>query len=142
MSYRYLEDIAIADVAFRADGRTIEELFAAAADAVTNTMVEDLAAIAAVETVPLRLEEPTLELLLFSFLGELVYLKDARRLLLRPSALSVSEGPPAILVGELTGEVIDTDRHRLLTDVKGVTLHRFSLERTGTVWTATVVLDV
>ena len=45
MPYTYLEEIAIADIAFRATGKTQEELFAAAADATVNVMVEDLATI-------------------------------------------------------------------------------------------------
>ena len=42
MPYTYLEEIAIADIAFRATGKTEEEVFAAAADATVNVMVEDL----------------------------------------------------------------------------------------------------
>ena len=42
MSYEYLEDMATADVAFRASGATLEELFQSAAKATTNVMVENL----------------------------------------------------------------------------------------------------
>jgi SHS2 domain-containing protein len=142
MSYRYLEDMALADVAFRAAGASREALFAAAADAVAGTMVENLATIRETETVSLHLEEPALDLLLFSFLSEVVYLKDARRLLLRPRSIAITGEGPCVLRAVLAGEAIDPRRHPLLTDVKAVTLHRLSVERTEGGWQATVVLDV
>ena len=42
MPYRYLEDIATADVAFEARGKDLAELFMAAAEATMNVMVADL----------------------------------------------------------------------------------------------------
>ena len=44
--YRYLEEIATADVAFEAWGATREEAFLAAADATLNTMVEEIGTVA------------------------------------------------------------------------------------------------
>ena len=43
MPYEYLEDVATADIAFRAWEPTLEGVFVAAADATMNVMVEDLA---------------------------------------------------------------------------------------------------
>ncbi|HOV88133.1 MAG TPA: archease, partial [Syntrophobacteraceae bacterium] len=40
MPFRYIEDIATADVAFEAWGETLEDLCVAAADATMNVMVE------------------------------------------------------------------------------------------------------
>ena len=40
------------------------------------------------------------------------------------------------------GEPIDPQRHRLRVDVKAVTLHRFSIEKTAQGWEATVILDI
>ncbi len=54
MPYRYLEDIAKGDVAFEAEGRTVEEVFIASADATMAVMVEDLSTINKVEV--MRLE--------------------------------------------------------------------------------------
>lgn len=142
MPYQYLEEIALADVAFLATGGSRDELFAAAAEALTNTMVEDPATIRPHETVSLQLEEPDLDLLLFSLLSELVYLKDARHLLLRPASLTISGLGPYTLAATLAGEVIDPGRHTLLTDVKAITLHSFAVERSAEGWQATVVLDV
>ncbi|MCM2357557.1 MAG: archease [Geobacteraceae bacterium] len=144
MPYRYLDDIAIADVAFEAWGKTLEEMFSAAADALMNVMVADLGSIRQDEKVAFSLENAELDLLLFNFLNELIYFKDARRLLLRIEALTIERDDSGnfTLQGRAGGEVLDPDRHSQLVDVKAVTLHRFRVEETPQGWEATVVLDI
>lgn len=143
MPYRYLEDIAIADVAYEASGKNREELFIAAADALMNVMVADLATIRAVEKVEFRLENEALDMLLFNFLGELIFYKDARPLLLRVTSVKFSlEGTRLIMHAHAYGELPDPDRHPLIVDVKAVTLHRFKVEQTKDRWCAEVVLDI
>lgn len=141
--YRYLEGIATADVAFEARGATKEETFLAAADATLNTMVEDIGTVAPRERRVFSLAADSLDLLLFELLQELVYQKDAGRLLLRIRDLRIEEaGSGYRLHAEAIGETIDSGKHALLADVKAVTLHRLAVERTPDGWRAVVVLDV
>lgn len=141
--YRYLEHIATADAAFEAFGDTLEELFIAAADAVMNTMVEELASIACAEEVTFETEHAELDLLLYNFLCELVFLKDARRLLLRIKSIEIAEtGGKYTAKTVACGERINPKKHPLLSDVKAVTLHRFTLEKTDDGWQASVILDI
>jgi SHS2 domain-containing protein len=141
--YRYLEGIATADVAFEAWGATKEETFLAAADATLNTMVEEIGTVAPRERRVFSLAADSLDLLLFELLQELIYYKDADRLLLRVRDLRIEEtGSGYRLHAEAIGETIDPGRHRLLADVKAVTLHRLSVEKTPSGWRAIVVLDV
>jgi SHS2 domain-containing protein len=143
MPYRFLEDIAIADVAFEATGKTREEMFIACADALMNVMVADLTSICMVEKLEFRLENEALDMLLFNFLGELIFYKDARLLLLRVRSVIISEvGEHFALIAEVCGERLDPARHPLIVDVKAVTLHRFRLEKTEECWQAEVVLDI
>lgn len=143
MPYRYIEDIAIADVAFEAWGVTAEEMFAAAADALMNVMVDDLSSIRRVEELEILLEEADPEFLLFNFLNELVFYKDARRLLLRVSSLGIErQNDLFVLQASLYGEEADRAIHALNADVKAVTFHRFRVEQTEEGWRATVVLDI
>lgn len=143
MPYRYLEDIATADTAFEATGDSLEEVFAAAADALLNTMTADVSGIAPEESTTFELHNAELDLLLFDMLNELVFLKDAKRLLLRVQSIAFNHDKEEHRAKVVTrGERIDPARHRLLVDVKAVTLHRFSLKDTGHGWKASVVLDV
>ncbi len=143
MPYRYLDDIATADVAFEAWGQTLEELFIAAADATMNVMVEDLTTIIPREHRTIRAEADAIDMLLFEFLQELIYYKDAERLLLRVSRVHIDRRDDhALLAAEASGEELDPQKHELLVDVKAVTLHRFQVERTADGWRAMVILDI
>jgi len=141
--YRYLDTIATADAAFEASGETPEELFASCADALMNVMVENPDSIGAVKSLDISLDEESLEMLLFGFLEELVYYKDAEQLLLRVKKITVLPGGDRnILTAVLSGETIDPQKHHLLVDVKAVTLHRFRVTKSSGMWKATVVLDI
>ncbi|HEY6838469.1 MAG TPA: archease [Geobacteraceae bacterium] len=143
MPYRFLDDIATADVAFRATGATREELFAACAEALLNVLVDNPDAVTPHDELVIDLENAELDLLLFAFLQELVFYKDARRLLLHPRTLTVSETNSGFsLQAVVAGERIDPLRHHLGVDVKAVTLHRFQVRQTAAGWEATIILDV
>lgn len=143
MSYEFLEDIAIADIAFQAWGKTLEELFIAAGDATINAMIDNLEAIALKETRTFSLENDELDMLLFNFLQEFVYYKDSELLLLRAQQIHIEEKNSEYHLTAVTqGERLDRDRHEERVDVKAVTLHRFQLEKTEDGWTAMVILDI
>jgi len=143
MPYQYLEEIAKADVAFEAWGETREEMFIAAADAMMNVMVADLATIRVKERRTLRVEADALDMLLFELLQELIFQKDAARLLLRVKEVEIMRQIENYrLTGVAEGEELDPQRHDLVVDVKAVTLHRFGVERTDGGWKAMVILDI
>jgi SHS2 domain-containing protein len=143
LGYRYLDEEAPADVAFEATGATAEELFAAAGDATLNVMVADLDSIGNRVNRAVALRDSSLEMLLFQYLQELIYYKDAERLLLRSRSLKVHrQEDQFLLTAELQGEELDPARHSLQVDVKAVTMYMFRVwwEQEG--WRATVVLDI
>jgi SHS2 domain-containing protein len=143
MPYRFIEDVAIADVAFEAEGRTLVGLFEEAASALTATMVKDPDLLEADEERAFSVRAGDREMLLFQFLQELVFLKDAELLLFSRCRLRISrEGAAWVLEATVRGERISPERQELLADVKAVSLHRFSLGRTTRGWKASVILDV
>jgi len=143
MPYEFLEDEAIADIAFRAWGGSLEETFVSAADATMNVMVEDLDSIRPSEERAFKLENDALDLLLFDLLQELIYYKDSEQLLLRTPEVEIkTQGDRYILKATARGERLDPARHQTRVDVKAVTLHRFRLEKTERGWEAYVILDV
>jgi SHS2 domain-containing protein len=143
MPYEFVDELTVADLAFRAWGHDLEETFVAAGDAVINAMVEDLETIQSQDTRVLNVAHEALDLLLFNFLQELVYYKDAEQLLLRVQQLSIGDDrQPYTLQATAVGERIDPDRHHMRVDVKAVTLHHFALAQTDNGWEATVILDI
>ena len=143
MPYKFLEEIGTADIAFEATGRDLPELFMAAADATMNVMIDNLDAIEPRETRHIELVNDKLDMLLFDFLQEFVYFKDAERLLLRVRYVRIEERDGKhFLKAEAAGEPLDSARHHQRADVKAVTLHDFSVEKQDDGWKATVLLDI
>ena len=131
MPYEYLEEIGTADIAFEATGRDLPELFRDAADATTNVMIDNIEAIQPRETRQIELSNDKLDMLLFDLLQELIFLKDAERLLLRMREVQIAEKDENYFVkATAEGEPLDAERHHQRADVKAVTLHDFSVERT------------
>jgi len=143
MPYRYLEEIGTADIAFEATGRDLAELFSDAADAMTNVMIDNIEAIQPRETRRIELSNDMLDMLLFDFLQELIFLKDAERLMLRMREVQIDERNEIYFVkATAQGEPLDAERHHQRADVKAVTLHDFSVKRTEAGWKARVLLDI
>ena len=143
MPYHYLEEIGTADIAFEATGRDLPELFSDAADATMNVMIDNLDTIEPRDMRHIELSNDKIDMLLFDFLQELIYFKDAERLLLRVRNVQVDEKDEIyFLKTEATGEPLDAARHRQRADVKAVTLHDFSVEKENGGWKAQVLLDI
>ncbi|HAG85443.1 MAG TPA: archease [Cyanobacteria bacterium UBA12227] len=143
MSYEFLEDVATADIAFRATGKDLEEVFKSAGDATLNAMIENIEAIAPTTERTFTLENEALDLLLFNFLQEFIYYKDSELLLLRANQIQIEEKDELHHLTAITkGEQLDPNRHEQRVDVKAVTLHRFQLEKTDQGWMAMVILDI
>jgi SHS2 domain-containing protein len=143
MPYNYLEEIGTADIAFEATARDLPELFSDAADATTNVMIDNIEAIQSRQTRRIELSNDKLDMLLFDFLQELIFLKDAERLLLRIREVQIDDRDKMFLVKAMVeGETLDPERHHQRADVKAVTLHNFTVEQTDVGWKARVLLDI
>jgi SHS2 domain-containing protein len=141
LDYEFVEG-ATSDLSFVARGEDLPGVFRAAAEALLAATLEDPGSVGDRLRRALSLEEPDRELLLLRFLNELVYLRDAEGLLLRPHRLELGEDGGAHLDAELVGEPCDPARHVFAVEVKAVTAHGLRLERRGGSWTASVTLDV
>ncbi len=143
MPYRYLEDISLADAAFEAKGRTLPELFTSAALATTNVMVRNLEAVEPKVERSVALEAEDVEQLLYKFLQEIIYYKDAEMLLFGKYDVSIhSVDGQYELKAKFYGEKLDMKKHNLIVDVKAVTWHKFEVKKTKSGWKAVVVLDI
>ncbi|MBI4444520.1 MAG: archease [Acidobacteria bacterium] len=143
MPYRFLEDVATADIAFEAWGEDLEDLFISAAEATLNVMVEDLESIQPLERRELSVEADAIDMLLFNLLQEIIYFKDSEKLLLRIGKVKIKEKSRKYFAEAVAnGEFLDPERHRTRVDVKAVTLHRFAVEETKEGWKSSVILDI
>ena len=141
MPYKFVEGVAMADVTFEATGKTLEELFESSGKAVTNSMVENLDTVEQKVTKKFCLKANNIEKLLHDFMDELVFYKDAERLLFSGYKLKVKQGNECIVEAQLKGEELDMNKHELITDVKAVSWHMYKVEKKEE-WKAFVILDV
>ncbi|MCZ7357946.1 MAG: archease [Candidatus Methanoperedens sp.] len=141
MPFRYLEDIATSDVAFEAEGRNLEELFRDAAFAISEVMADTKSIKPAVSR-KIELKNESIEGLLFDWLSELVYLKDAESILFGRFDVTIKKNDEYELYAIISGETIDREKHTLRSDVKAVTYHLYEVRKKGQNWIARVVLDI
>lgn len=137
----FLESIAVADCAVEIEGSDLDDLFATAARALAEVMVDPATVRTNVER-RLELTAPSIDLLLYDWLAELIYLKDAEQLVFPVSDVAVSDGSPCRLTARLTGGAIDRSTTALRADAKAVTFHQFSVEPQAHGWRARVVIDI
>jgi SHS2 domain-containing protein len=142
MPYEFIEGYTMADVAFEARGKTIEEMCESAAKALTNSMVSDLKAIESKKTINVKVESKDEERLLHDFLQEIIFYKDAENLIFNEYSIRVVKSEKGyILEAEMKGEDINMEKHDLVVDVKAVSWHRYKVEKKEE-WKAFVILDV
>ncbi|HLD07408.1 MAG TPA: archease [Candidatus Nanoarchaeia archaeon] len=135
--YRFFDDIATADAAFEAYGKDLPELFTNSALATFSVMAE-LKRVAPKIKKEIALQNPSTDGLLFDFIQELIYLKDADYMLFSKFTVQIAGGN---LAATAYGEHINPKKHQLLTDVKAMTLHMYSVQRTKSGWKAFIILD-
>lgn len=139
--YEVLETVALADCALEIDGVDLDDLFATAARALAELMVDPATLARDVER-HVDLAAPALDLLLFDWLGELIALKDVEGAAFPEVEVQVESGTPCRLRARLAGGRLHGDATvALRADPKAVTFHLFRLEPCSGGWRARVVID-
>ena len=141
--FEILEGVTCADIAVGITGRSMETLFLWAGRALMSILLEDPGSLGSAERRTISVRNAQIDLLLYSFLDELLFLKDAERLLLLPERVVVRREAGGYLCEcAAAGGPIDRTRHRFGVDVKAVTMHNLEVSCEDGVWSAVVVFDV
>lgn len=127
------------DVGVVVTGRSLPELFENAAKALFCVITDRRCVRRRLEEC-ISLEAPDLESLLVAWMGELLFLFDARGLLFRSFKMEgLQRGS---LQAKAWGEPYDAGRHPIKTGVKAVTYHQIRIRENRGVWKAVVILDI
>ncbi len=142
-AFHFLDDIATADLAFDASGDSLQEVFQGATCAVIEALADPTTVGATWRQTIERTDEDPAELL-FDWLSDLVYWKDAAGVVFNRSELTLTHEDPGCwkLRGALYGEPVNGSVQTLRADVKGITKHLYRLVQEGHRWTVRVVVDV
>ena len=135
-NYEFLDYTA--DVLFQAYGKTLGELCVNAALALQETQVK-LSTVGVKRKKVITVEAMTPERLVFNFLQELVFVKDANMLLFSKFSVKIVGNK---LTAQCFGEKISLKKHELNVDAKAITMHQFSVKKTKGGWKARVIVDI
>ena len=141
MKFRFLEDVAIADIAFEAFGKDINELFENCAIAMSDCMV-NLKQINPKIKKSIKLKSEKIEDLLYDFLSELIFIKDTDGLLFSKYKIDIKEKNGFELNAVCEGDKINYKEFDMRNDIKAVTMHMFEIRKEKNIFKATVVVDI
>jgi SHS2 domain-containing protein len=131
-----------ADVAVRLRGATIDDLFAAAAGALTAAITVP-EAVAPRRSFTVALEASDVELLLVDWVGELLYRFETEQLLVATAQARVAEKDGRWRVdAEISGETRDPARHPIKVLVKAATFHGLRIERGPNGYETLLIFDI
>jgi SHS2 domain-containing protein len=139
MSYKFLPHTA--DVMFEARGKSIEDLFVGAAKALNAAQVK-LNTLRKRIKKEIKIENSSLEMLLFDFLQELVFIKDTEQILFKDFKIEIKKNEKYLLRATCYGDKINPAQQELLADVKAITLENFKLWKENGFFKAIVIVDV
>ena len=140
--YNILTEEVKSDFAFEVYSDTVPELFKGAGIAMMQAMI-NTDTISSESSWEFELRADSLELMLFDFLGELIYLKDVEAAIFNDFEIKMDEIDKCYKLNcKAKGVTIDYDKHEMLTDVKAVTMHKFVLEKRDNEWYAHVIVDL
>ena len=139
--YTFLEDVALADCAVEIEGQGLDDLFETAAAALARLMVDPATLTITVERA-ITLEASELDMLLYDWLSEMIFLKDRDAQVFPHAVVRVTGEGPYRLTADVQGGIIDPPRTALGADAKAVTFHQFALEPVEGGWRARVVIDI
>lgn len=138
MPYKYIEGITRADVCIEATGKDLTELFQGAADGTIKVMAEPETVKAAI-TKEFEVENDDPKRLLFEFIEEIIVIKDSEGMVFNKIMVNV-EGNKC--KGKAIGDKVNYEEQELGQDVKAITMHYYTVEKTEKGWRAQFVLDI
>ncbi len=133
-------DITTADAGFVAYGKNLNELFANAALAMFEIMIDTKIVQPKVKKF-LEVKGEDLKSLLFDWLNELLFYYGSENLAF--SSFDVEFNKKKLKLNAVCwGEEIDPKRHEIRTEVKATTYHNMKIKKTKEGWKAQVIVDV
>jgi len=139
MPYRLLEHTA--DALFEVEAKSLEALFIDAAKALTDIQV-DINKVEKKEEYSIKLENKNIEGLLFDWLSELIFVKDAKQLIFSDFNVGIKKEDNVYKLEAICyGEKIKPS-HEQKADAKAITMHEFKVWQQDGLWKARVLVDV
>jgi SHS2 domain-containing protein len=138
-NYKFFDHTA--DIGIEVTGRTAKELFVNAAEALFDVMIENKAGEkSGKQHKKIMIEGADAADLLINFLRELLYLFNGEKFIMgRCEIIELSNNE---LQARLTGELFNSKKHLIKTEIKAVTYSGAKVEKVKAGWRARIIFDV
>lgn len=139
----FLEDIAVADIAFKGFGKNLNELFENSALALFEIMA-DSKKIRPAREFSIKIESKNVENLLYDFLSELLFKKDTEKALYHKAKVKITKKENVFFLNSkiLCQRISAKNLAFFRRDPKAITLHKFFAKEIKGIWTARVIVDI
>ncbi len=136
---RYEEIPHTADVAIRAYGKDLRELFSNAAFGMFD-IIADLSGLKKTVSMDVNLEAPSPEELLISWLGELLYSFYTKGIIF--FEFDIVDITDTRISAHAHGRLVGENRNRLKTEIKAATYHDLKIEEKQDGYSVEIIFDV
>ena len=136
-AYEIIEHTA--DIGLRARGKDLKEFFTNAAGGMF-AIIAELKNVRTKEKVPIKLEAPNIEELFLSWLSELLYQHNSKRILFKE--FLIDKLTDNEISARAMGEKLDLKRQGLKKEIKAVTYHQLKVQKLKNYWQGEVIFDV
>ena len=138
-NYKYFDHTA--DIGIEISGRTKKELFANAACAMFDVMIENQdGRKAAKQQKKIIVEGADVSDLLINYLREILYLFNGEKFI--TASCEIIKFTDQDLQARLTGESFNNKKHVIKKEIKAVTYSGLSVEKVKAGWKARIIFDV
>ena len=130
-----------ADIGVEVTGRTRKELFANAAEALFDVMIENkVGEVSKKINKNINVEGSDIADLLINFLREILYLFNGEKFI--TARCEIIQFSNKALEARLTGKSFNSKKHLMKTEIKAVTYSGAKVERRKNSWRAMIIFDV
>ena len=136
---RYEEIPHTADVAIRAYGKDLRELFSNAAFGMFN-IIADLSGLKKTVSIDVNLEAPSPEELLISWLDEILYSFYTKGIIF--FEFDIVDIADTRISAHAHGRLVGENRNRLKTEIKAATYHDLNIEEKQDGYSVEIIFDV
>jgi protein archease len=128
-----------ADIGIRAFGGDLVELFTNAAGGMLELAFET-ESVSETETVKIELAGADIEELLVSWLQEILYYFEVKKIIPKKATVDMIEGNK--LSAKVIGEKFNQDKHVAKREIKAVAYHMLKIEESNGVYSVQIIFDI
>jgi SHS2 domain-containing protein len=128
-----------ADIGLRVYGNDLKDLFVNSGEGILFLMREEKD-IEEKETYNFKIESDYLEMLLYKFLNEFIYLFDSKNFI--ANRFIIEEFNEKEINGKIFGETFDPKRHKIKYAIKSCTLEDMKFEKIDSLYKVEIIFDI